>query len=107
MIRIRPATTSDIEACTQVLVRAFMDDPGAIVCEPDPGRRRQIMPAFFRNFVTAAIADGGDIVVPTGTVDGIASWFGPETHGPSDAAMDAAGFAGVLETFGEEASSRI
>ena len=107
MIEVRPATPADTEACARVLARAFHDDPGTIVFEPDPDRRRMILPPFFRTWVTAAIADGGDLVVPVEAVDGVASWFGPELHGPSEAALTDAGFADVIEAFGPHASERM
>ena len=104
---VRRATLEDLDACVRVLSRSFQDDPGTMVIEPDPDRRHEILPPFFRTFVRAALADGGDLVVPDDTVNGIASWFGPETHGPSEAAMGAAGFGEVIDVFGPEATSRM
>ncbi len=107
MIEVRRATPADIEACTTVLTQSFLDDPGTIVIEPDRARRLAILPAFFRTFVTAAIADGGDLVVPSASVNGLASWFGPDAFGPSEEAMGAAGFGDVIARFGPEASGRM
>jgi hypothetical protein len=86
---IRPAQPSDAGRIASVLTAAFLDDPGAIIFEPDRERRAAILPAFFGAWVRAAIADGGDLVVPDGEVTGVATWFGPERHGPSEAAMEA------------------
>ena len=61
--RIRAATADDTAALTRVLSNAFQDDPGTIVFEPDPVRRRAILPPFFRTFIAASFAEGGDIVV--------------------------------------------
>ncbi len=107
MIEVRPATPEDIEACTTLLTSAFLDDPGALVFEPDRERRLAILPPFFRTFVTAAIADGGDVVVPASAVNGLASWFGPDAFSPSEAAMAEAGFGDVLATFGPSAAARM
>ena len=86
--RARPSPTSSRAA--------FLDDPGAVIFEPDRARRAAILPAFFGAWVRAAIADGGDLVVPDGgEVTGVASWFGPERHGPSDEAIEAAGWDDV------------
>lgn len=107
MIKVRSAAASDADACAAVLADAFLDDPGAIVFEPDRARRRIILPPFFRTFVMAAIAEAADLVVPVQEVTGVASWFGPERHAPSEAAMDAAGFAQVIDLFGPEAAGRM
>src|SRR6187399_3007115 len=104
---IRRAIPGDATAIADVLAAAFLDDPGAVIFEPDRARRATILPGFFGTWVRAAIADGGDLVVPEGPdVIGVATWFGPERHGPGDQAMAAAGWDTVLATFGEAAAAR-
>jgi GNAT superfamily N-acetyltransferase len=106
--RIRPAVPEDADAIAAVLAEAFLDDPGAVIFEPDRVRRAAILPAFFGCWVRAALSDGGDLVVPDGPkVTGVASWFGPGRYGPSEGAITAAGWDGVLTTFGEAASARM
>jgi GNAT superfamily N-acetyltransferase len=108
MTEIRPARTDDADAIAAVLVAAFLDDPGAVIFEPDRVRREAILPAFFGAWVRAAIADGGDLVVPAGpAVTGVASWFGPGLYGPSDGSLDAAGWREVLAAFGSSAAARM
>ena len=108
MQAIRSARPEDATAIADVLGAAFLDDPGAVIFEPDRERREAILPAFFGTWVRAAIADGGDLVVPDGgEVTGVASWFGPERHGPSDEAIQAAGWDDVLAKFGEAAADRM
>ena len=107
MADVRPALWSDVEACASVLAAAFQDDPGTTVYEPDPERRREILPAFFRTFVAASLAEDGDIVVSGDPVNGVASWFGPERHGPTPDAMGENGFGEVLGLAGPEASQRL
>ena len=104
---VRRATEADVDACAAVLTRAFQDDPGTVLVEPDDARRREVFRPFFRTFIAASIADGADIVVPGDEVNGVASWFGPETHGPSEAAMVAHGLLDVLGGFGHEATGRL
>jgi GNAT superfamily N-acetyltransferase len=106
-MQIRSATGDDVEACARVLARAFHDDPGTMLIEPDAERRRAIFPAFFRTFVVASLASGGDLVVPEGEVLGLASWFGPDSHAPADAAMGEAGMAEVVDAFGPAATQRM
>ena len=107
MTEVRRATESDIDAGAQVLARAFQADPGTMLVEPDDERRRQVFHPFFRTFLAASIADGADIVVPADRVNGVASWFGPHAHGPSDGSMVAHGLLDVLAGFGDEATARL
>ena len=107
MAAIRRATPDDIDACAVVLARAFHDDPGTVLYEPDDTRRAEILPRFFRMFVAASLDEDGDLVVAGDPVTGIAIWFGPERHGPSPDTMGANGFGDVLEASGPEASQRL
>ena len=106
-LAVRAAGPNDVDACANVLARAFQDDPGAIVFDPDPARRAEMLPGFFRAFVAAALAEDADLVVAGDPVEGIASWFGPDRHGPSAGAMVANGFGDVLERWGPEVGRRI
>ena len=107
MVEIRKATQDDIDACARVLALAFQDDPGTVNFEPDDDRRRVVLPHFFRTFVAASLAEDGDLVVAGDPVEGIASWFGPERHGPSPDAMGANGFGDVLAVAGPESADRL
>lgn len=104
---LRRASLADVEASGTVLARAFQDDPGAVVLDPDPARRAEMLPGFFRTFVAASLAEDGDLIVAGDPIAGIASWFGPARHGPSEGAMASHGFGDVLERWGPEASERI
>ena len=104
---VRPATMDDVDACATILARAFHDDPGAVIFDPDPARRASMLPGFFRTFLEASLDEGGDIVVAGDPVGGLACWFGPDRHGPSEAGMAAHGLADVLEQWGPDASARI
>jgi GNAT superfamily N-acetyltransferase len=108
MTQLRAARPDDADAVSEVLVAAFLDDPGAVIFEPDRVRRAAILPAFFGAWVRAAITDGGDLVVPDEPIPrGVASWFGPQRYGPSDDALEAAGWGEVLATFGPAAAARM
>lgn len=107
MVEIRKATQDDIDACAGVLAAAFQDDPGTRNFEPDADRRRTVLPPFFRTFVAASLAEDGDLVVAGDPVEGIASWFGPERHGPSPEAMAAHGFGDVLAIAGPVSADRL
>lgn len=107
MVAIRPATRNDADACALVLARAFQHDPGTVLFEPDDPARAALLPGFFRTFVPASLDEGGNLIVSGDPINGIASWFGPERHGPSPDAMGANGFGDVLEAAGPEASQRL
>ena len=107
MVDIRPATQGDIDACARVLAEAFQADPGTMVFEPDDDRRRGVLPAFFRTFVAASLSEDADLVVAGQPVEGIASWFGPDRHGPSPDAMGGHGFGDVLAVAGPAAADRL
>lgn len=107
MVAIRRATRDDTEACALVLARAFHHDPDTVLFEPDDARRAELLPGFFRTFVAASLDEDGDLVVAGDPVSGIASWFGPERHGPSPDAMGTNGFGDVLEAAGTEATQRL
>lgn len=107
MTAIRKATLADIDDCARVLALAFQDDPGTINFEPDEERRRGLLPAFFRTFVAASLSEKGDLVVAGDPIEGIASWFGPDRHGPSPDAMGAHGFGDVLGLAGPESADRL
>jgi GNAT superfamily N-acetyltransferase len=103
----RAATLDDVDRCTEVLALAFQDDPGTIVFEPDSEARRRFLPAFFRSFVLASLADGGDLVVPADGVTGVASWFGPAIHGPTLESLLANGFGDALAILGGAGAERL
>lgn len=107
MVEVRKASQGDIDACARVLAAAFQDDPGTINFEPNDDRRRVVLPQFFRTFVAAALAEQGDLVAAGDPIEGIASWFGPDQHGPSPDAMNANGFGDVLSLAGPETADRL
>jgi GNAT superfamily N-acetyltransferase len=107
MTQVRAATTEDVEACARVLAAAFQADPGTMVFLVDDRDRAAILPEFFRTFVAAALSEDADIVVAGAPITGVASWFGPERHGPSPEAMGAHGFGAILERSGPDATARL
>ena len=107
MQQVRAATSEDADACAGVLAAAFHDDPGTIVYLPDDAERSEILPQFFRTFVAAALSENADIVVSGDPISGVASWFGPERHAPSDEAMGAHGLGAVLERSGPDGTARL
>ena len=107
MPRVRAAGSGDVDRCASVLAAAFLGDPGTIVFLPDDRERAAILPDFFRTFVAAALSEDARIVVAGEPINGVASWFGPERHGPSPDAMGAHGLGAVLERSGPDATGRL
>jgi len=107
MHRVRAASTEDVDECARVLAAAFQADPGTIVFLADDRERAAVLPDFFRTFVAAALSEDAGIVVAGEPITGVASWFGPERHGPSPDAMGAHGLGAVLERSGPDATARL
>ena len=104
---VRAASTGDVDECARVLAAAFQSDPGTMVFIPDDGEREKVLPDFFRTFVAAALSEDAGIVIVGEPMIGVASWFGPERHGPSPEAMGAHGFGAILERSGPDATGRL
>jgi GNAT superfamily N-acetyltransferase len=104
---VRSATRDDVDSCASVLATAFQEDPGTIVWLPDDAERAAILPDFFRTVVAAGLSEDAGIEVAGDPIEGVAIWFGPERHGPSQEAMGANGFGAILERSGPEATGRL
>src|SRR4051794_37292232 len=107
MSSVRRAVAADVDASADVLADAFQDDPGWVAIEPDAERRAGLLRPFFRAFVAASLAEDGDIVVSGNPIAGVASWFGPDRHGPSPEALGANGFGDVIALVGDDATGRL
>ncbi|MCG5216592.1 GNAT family N-acetyltransferase [Streptosporangium sp. KLBMP 9127] len=59
VITLRQATRADAGPLTALLAESFYDDALTVWAFPDPHRRRQILPGFFRVFLDLALAQGG------------------------------------------------
>jgi ribosomal protein S18 acetylase RimI-like enzyme len=92
-IEIREIRPDDLDAAAEVLARAFQDDPGALIVEPDPGLRHEADRTLFAPVVRWAIPFGRVLVAvaPQGSIVGVAT-FVPAGHAiASDEEMVAAG----------------
>jgi GNAT superfamily N-acetyltransferase len=97
---IRAIRPDDIGPACDVLSRAFFDDPGALIVEPDPDRRRAACRALFEPVVRQAIPFGRVLVATSadGALVGVATFLpaGHETASPEELAT-----AGLLEAVAE------
>jgi ribosomal protein S18 acetylase RimI-like enzyme len=72
---VRVARAPEAEALADIIAEALYDDPPNVWAFPDPARRREILPRFFRLFVDDSIDSGGAF-----TLDDLAAvslWFPP------------------------------
>ena len=76
-VAIRPLRADELDQAAAMLARAFLEDPGSLIVEPDASRRESATRILFRPVirhgvvvgdVTAAVADDGAVV-------GIATWL--------------------------------
>jgi ribosomal protein S18 acetylase RimI-like enzyme len=105
-IAIRGLATHEVDAAVEMLVRAFHDDPGARIIEPDPALRPQEIGAFFAPVVRWALPFGhvAAAVTADGRIAGIATFVPPGHDTPSEAELTAAGFAEAEARFPEAAA---
>jgi GNAT superfamily N-acetyltransferase len=90
MPELRPAGSGDRDAIVALMTRAFHDDPGARIIEPDDALRDAAMTALFHEFVSAGLVEATAAHAVGSPPSGVAFWFGPAAYGPSAAALDAA-----------------
>jgi ribosomal protein S18 acetylase RimI-like enzyme len=92
-IEIRELRPDDLDAAAEVLARAFQDDPGALIVEPDPRLRHEADRTLFAPVVRQAIPFGRVLVAASaeGTIVGVATFLPPGHATASDEEMIAAG----------------
>ncbi len=90
---IRGLRADEVEAAVEMLARAFHDDPGALITEPDPGLRPAALRALFAPVVRWAVPFGqvAAAVDGDGGVVGIATFVPPGHEAPTEEEIVAAG----------------
>ncbi len=74
--KVRRLSVRDIDVATEVLVKAFHNDPLWLYLEPDDKKRRKIIPKFFKIFVNLQL--GFNHLFGIGDpIEGVASWSPP------------------------------
>jgi ribosomal protein S18 acetylase RimI-like enzyme len=104
---IRPMVAADRDVVVSILVRAFRDDPGLAIVEPDATRRDTAATAFFDQFVAASLAESPVIEVFGSPALGVAIWYGPDAYGPSAEALGAAAAGSRAAPLSPEAFDRL
>jgi GNAT superfamily N-acetyltransferase len=103
---VRPAGPGDHAEIVAVMTRAFHDDPGAMIIEPEASLRDAAMSALFHVFVAAALEEATAIQAIGDPLAGVAIWFGPDRHGPSETALRLTASAHGAPTMSTAADAR-
>ena len=91
-VEIEPLRPEDLDAAIDTLARAFQDDPGALIVEPDPALRPAAMQALFAPVVRQALPFGHVVAACLdGRIVGIATFLPPGHDTATDEEMIAAG----------------
>jgi GNAT superfamily N-acetyltransferase len=90
---VRGLRADEVDAAVAMLARAFHDDPGALITEPDAGMRPAALRALFAPVVRWAVPFGhvAAAVDSEGAVVGIATFVPPGHEAPTDEEIVAAG----------------
>jgi len=91
-VEIESLRPEDVDAAIGTLARAFYDDPGALIVEPDPALRPAAMTALFAPVVRQALPFGHVAAARLeGRVVGVATFLPPGHDTATDEEMIAAG----------------
>ena len=92
-LEIRLLRLDEVGAAAEMLARAFHEDPGALIVEPDAARRGAATQALFAPVVRQAVPLGhvAAALEPSGRVVGVATFLPPGHDTPTDEELVAAG----------------
>ena len=92
-VTIRRLELGDVDAASEMLSRAFVDDPGALIVEPDDARRGPTIRALFAPVVRWAIPFGhvSGAFGADGSLLGVATFVPPGHDTATDEELAAAG----------------
>src|SRR4051794_19283300 len=98
-IEIRRLRSDEVPAAVDVLARAFQEDPGAVIIEPDAARREAASRALFAPVIRHAVSLGHVAAAEdsAGRLVGIATFLPPGHDTPTEDELVA---AGLLEAVG-------
>jgi ribosomal protein S18 acetylase RimI-like enzyme len=105
-VAIRAIRAGDVDAAVDMLARAFQDDPGALIVEPDPTLRHEADRTLFAPVVRQAIPYGRVLVAATddGRILGLATFLPAGQATASDEEMVAAGLMEAVAAVPEAAA---
>jgi GNAT superfamily N-acetyltransferase len=101
---IRPLRADEVDQASDMLARAFRDDPGSIIIEPDPAKREITIRTLFPVIVREAVSAGEvTAAVSGGRILGIATWLPPGRVLPTEDELVAAGLLDAVAAVPEAA----
>jgi GNAT superfamily N-acetyltransferase len=104
-IEIRPLRAEEVDQAAGMLARAFRDDPGSIIIEPDPSKREAANRTLFSVIVRHAVAVGEvTAAIADGRILGIATWLPPGRVLPTEDELVAAGLLDAVAAVPEAAT---
>lgn len=105
-VAIRAIRAGDVDAAVDMLARAFQDDPGALIVEPDRTLRHEADRTLFAPVVRQAIPYGRVLVAATdeGRILGLATFLPAGQATASDEEMVAAGLMEAVAAVPEAAA---
>jgi GNAT superfamily N-acetyltransferase len=102
VLRLQDAQLAD---ASQVLARAFFDDPMMTYIMPDDAQRKGILPLFMQAGTRICLPHGECYTTP-GSIHGSANWLPPGKTEVDEATLASAGAVEVLGSMGEAAAGR-
>lgn len=90
---------------SQVLARAFFDDPMMTYIMPDDDQRREVLPLFMQAGSRICLPHG-EIYTTPGAIQGSANWLPPGKTELDEATLGGAGVFEVLAQMGEAPAGR-
>jgi GNAT superfamily N-acetyltransferase len=104
-IEIRPLRADEVDQAMDMLARAFRDDPGSIIIEPDPAKREITIRTLFPVIVREAVSAGEVTAAVSGSrILGIATWLPPGRVLPTEDELVAAGLLDAVAAVPEAAT---
>jgi ribosomal protein S18 acetylase RimI-like enzyme len=94
-----------IEQASEVLSRAFLNDPLNVYMLPEEQDRRRLCPGHFAAFVRYGLL-AGHVLTTDGSLEGVAVWFPPGSVAMQPELMDQAGVTQLPSILGAEAFDR-
>lgn len=80
---VQPIKKAQLKQATEVLTRAFQDNPEAIWCMPNPDRREKKMQKMWLFNLRIMLSGFGEVYVTSDKVEGVAGWVPPGKGEPS------------------------
>jgi len=95
----------NVNTVSEVLARAFFDDPSTIYIEPDDSRRAQVLPVLYEVGTKYAHLFGEGYTT-AGKIEGAALWIAPDSGDFTEDRMAAAGGYKLSAALGREMFGR-